>query len=608
MAHHPRVYDRLVLLEGDISGSTFRWTIDIDAGYLHGVFSTPTTGHWFAVGFNEASSMVGADAIVVYGESKEQLLNGTLHSEGVYLLTAKSIGCPGLCIDSGGRSFYSQIYSSHLDGTSAVHFSRPLAIADPGSSYTSIAPNSSLFVVWALGQENGLGYHGSSSRGAVQVDLFADGGEAFEAIDNIYPTISKNGTVNVSSDECVRYYIAANSSDVVTLDFSKPFRLSELQKRSVESCAMQAMPSITRIKGPDFALCKAHQLQTARAIFDCHEIGHVVGQTFAEAHPTWQGAYQACPPTCVWSCHHGVLQAAMSALPQDEIEAQILNMCPPSMDTYYTCVHGVGHAIMLSTFYSFRQALALCFTGSPSFAWICSGGVIMQYISGFTSLPTSQLKKHLQHICDLNVISGSAQLMDMCFEILGEGLVFHTDNAAAAAALCNLLSSPALPSGAKRQCLLGVGGETRIRQESGLKLSATCSHRLAPTPSSSSSFSTKAAAAAARPLVDVESALLLLPQSFSGNAAYAVPGNRCQQLEDTSSKCASDQFWLYCSDPLYSEWMHTNCRKLCCLHEGGTGQGGDHPDPANCPAKSDRTGSVCLRTGFDRFCTSYAYW
>jgi cbb3-type cytochrome c oxidase subunit III len=175
-------------------------------------------------------------------------------------------------------------------------------------------------------------------------------------------------------------------------------------------CWEQAFGNLTYRKGPKPSLALlAARMRTNRTVLkDCHRIAHrmgaaallrlkhSVGRAFAEGTAVcWSGYY------------HGILEQAFAATPRRKLAQKARTLCTDryvqrSLFLHYQCVHGLGHGLMIFTFYDLPLALKTCDQLNGRFdQFSCTGGVFMENFTGFYKVQSKWLKSDdLLYPCD----------------------------------------------------------------------------------------------------------------------------------------------------------------------------------------------------------------
>jgi hypothetical protein len=133
----------------------------------------------------------------------------------------------------------------------------------------------------------------------------------------------------------------------------------------------------------------------------CHPITHAIGREAGKKYTVVSEAYMHGDSFCWSGYYHGVLEAIIHKIGENNLPKQIDSICAtlPGKSTYsfsyYNCVHGLGHGIMELKADDVFKSVAVCdnLTGS----WerqSCYSGVFMENIVHFDSGAfTPDLKK-----------------------------------------------------------------------------------------------------------------------------------------------------------------------------------------------------------------------
>lgn len=116
-----------------------------------------------------------------------------------------------------------------------------------------------------------------------------------------------------------------------------------------------------------------------------HATAHGVGRYAFDAYGTIGRALTNCSFKVFGGCVHGALQNYFDSLGRKVEASDIRNLCPedPPFEEY-TCLHGLGHGLMLNTNYDLHGTLELCAGLRGWFAQeSCYGGVFMENWVGY---------------------------------------------------------------------------------------------------------------------------------------------------------------------------------------------------------------------------------
>lgn len=173
------------------------------------------------------------------------------------------------------------------------------------------------------------------------------------------------------------------------IDAFKPssLTLAMCVNRGDPSCYEQAFGNLAYNRGPKAALREFEkQIQENRFIeARCHPIAHTIG---AAALLHFRGnvglAFAGGTAACGSGYYHGLLEWKLAGVGSARAAATARDVCAhksirSSTFTYYQCVHGLGHGLMLHTRYDLPRALSLCRNLRTDFERVsCTGGVFME--------------------------------------------------------------------------------------------------------------------------------------------------------------------------------------------------------------------------------------
>jgi hypothetical protein len=117
---------------------------------------------------------------------------------------------------------------------------------------------------------------------------------------------------------------------------------------------------------------------------ESHPVAHGLGRYAFDAYGSIQLAMEECSYRVFAGCFHGALEAYFSSL-HDVTLGAIRGLCPEDNDfREYTCLHGVGHGLMLQSRNDLNGSLDMCSFLPGDFARAsCYGGAFMQNIVGY---------------------------------------------------------------------------------------------------------------------------------------------------------------------------------------------------------------------------------
>lgn len=148
------------------NGVALNWSIDDAKTEVNFTFTAPTIG-WLGFGFSTAGGMIYSDVYVASLEGDEFLIRD-------YYITAKAVGCDGVCEDSaqGGQDDILNQRIVREESSTIISFTRKI---DTGDSKDVIITEGSMTLVWAYsGFDNeALEYHSDGTRGMVDLNLIS---------------------------------------------------------------------------------------------------------------------------------------------------------------------------------------------------------------------------------------------------------------------------------------------------------------------------------------------------------------------------------------------------------------------------------------------------
>lgn len=189
--------------------------------------------------------------------------------------------------------------------------------------------------------------------------------------------------------EAVAAFVAASARGTGAPAAFRPTgtTLEDCERQPAGGCFEQAFGNLAYERGPKAALERfAREIQTNPAVeADCHPIAHTIG---AAALLRFQGdvgqAFAAGSGACGSGYYHGLLEWKLAGLSEAKVAGVARDVCADSAIrvssfSYYQCVHGLGHGLMLYTRYDLPGALDLCHRLRTGFDRVsCSGGVFME--------------------------------------------------------------------------------------------------------------------------------------------------------------------------------------------------------------------------------------
>lgn len=127
----------------------------------------------------------------------------------------------------------------------------------------------------------------------------------------------------------------------------------------------------------------------------CHDISHSIGRVAAEKYGNVEGAFKHGDGFCWSGFYHGVIEWGIIGL--EETKKKISSICSdfPGKENrsfeYYSCLHGLGHAVMSLTKYELYDSLKIC--NMLNDEWersSCHSGVFME--NTFTMIRYNNMK------------------------------------------------------------------------------------------------------------------------------------------------------------------------------------------------------------------------
>jgi hypothetical protein len=167
---------------------------------------------------------------------------------------------------------------------------------------------------------------------------------------------------------------------------------------SEQTCFEQAFGNIAYREGPQAAIRMVKEKYGDGGDPACHRVVHKIGSaSLARFHYNVARTFAAGSSICNSGYYHGVLERALLRVKPFTLAALgrvARNVCvdPKILAVKwleYSCLHGLGHGLMITTGYALPSSLKIC--GSLATTWdrqACNGGVFMENISssyGFTS-------------------------------------------------------------------------------------------------------------------------------------------------------------------------------------------------------------------------------
>jgi hypothetical protein len=198
-----------------------------------------------------------------------------------------------------------------------------------------------------------------------------------------------------------------------------------LDQCSEQTCVEQAFGNIAYRQGPKAAIRKVEQMYGNGGDPACHRVMHKIGSaSLARFHYNVARTFAAGSSVCNSGYYHGVLERALLQVRPFTLAGLgrvARNVCtdPRILAVKwlsYSCLHGLGHGLMITTGYELPASLKIC--GSLGTQWdrqACNGGVFMENISSSYGFTSRWLKDDdLVYPCDW--VSGSVKLT--CYQLV----------------------------------------------------------------------------------------------------------------------------------------------------------------------------------------------
>lgn len=143
---------------------------------------------------------------------------------------------------------------------------------------------------------------------------------------------------------------------------------------------------------------------------DCHLPAHDLGRAIFAEIKAVEPALRMCSNRCNFGCMHGILREAFGDGTLESVTKQMVILCSerrePQTAKPGSCVHGMGHALMVASGYDIEKALSACTTfPSPAQEYFCATGVFMEQATVGPSgdkanINTNQQPRGLHYPCD----------------------------------------------------------------------------------------------------------------------------------------------------------------------------------------------------------------
>jgi copper transport protein len=111
-----------------------------------------------------------------------------------------------------------------------------------------------------------------------------------------------------------------------------------------------------------------------------HVIGHDLGSNALSIYGTIKDTIASCSAKVFQACLHAAVQAYLESMPSLNLTV-LKAICPPGNPfNTFTCMHGVGHGVMMATRYDLNRTLALCDgLGTANQRQSCLNGAFMEW-------------------------------------------------------------------------------------------------------------------------------------------------------------------------------------------------------------------------------------
>jgi hypothetical protein len=156
------------------------------------------------------------------------------------------------------------------------------------------------------------------------------------------------------------------------------------------ACYQQRYGSLVRVSGVEaaFAQLKDEFTKDEFVNSNCHHLTHIIGRAAAELYGDVPGAYSQGDGFCASGYYHGVIEATMATLADNEVLDEADNICADLRESerqsfdHRNCLHGLGHGSMYVLGNELFEALRVC--DALTDEWEsdqCSGGVFMENLN-----------------------------------------------------------------------------------------------------------------------------------------------------------------------------------------------------------------------------------
>jgi hypothetical protein len=203
-------------------------------------------------------------------------------------------------------------------------------------------------------------------------------------------------------------------------------------------CLKPWIQNLARRDGAEAALCAAEEMLAEGAISDCHLLAHFVGEVVVHLNDGDAAlSLVACPTTCLQGCGHSVMEEVIEHRNLNAIfrrsgrEAVLVELrqftaicegfSESDSETYFVCIHGVGHGLTNSGFVTPPEAADLCVEILGVQGGNCASGVFMEHANQYLRLEEADLIAALPTICDF----ADSTWHNLCWRNVGESLMWY---------------------------------------------------------------------------------------------------------------------------------------------------------------------------------------
>lgn len=151
-------------------------------------------------------------------------------------------------------------------------------------------------------------------------------------------------------------------------------------------CAVGLLKRLLAAEGSEVTFTVLEQMAALDSFVNAqsHRMAHELGWHALDVYGSVEEALRTCSYKVFAGCFHGALQAYFLSVPELD-PPRIVGICPSdNAFRQYTCLHGLGHGLMLATNYAMNRSLQLCDALDGFFAQgSCHGGVFMENIVAY---------------------------------------------------------------------------------------------------------------------------------------------------------------------------------------------------------------------------------